>query len=215
MDRQCYSGRGQAVIVIYPDIDKVADSEGELYVEFNSFYPQGEFMDEICVNKKVFPICSDGYVYHYGRSDYLVKLDTCDKIEIRLMAGHTYTLDDIKVYWYDKKQIINRKDNRTTMQDTEFSGWKLKGTINSGQNGWLFLSVPYDTNWKAFINGQPTEIYKAQIGFMAICMEGGEYTVELRYRPVWFIVGGICSLLGIIICFVLWLYERHVLGNKE
>lgn len=205
----------QAVISIYPDIDKLTGSEGELYIEFKSLYPQEESLDDVSVNEKVFSICNDDYVYRYGTNDYLVKLDASDKIEIGLTAAHAYTSDDIKIYWYDTEQNINKTDDRKTLQDIEFSDWKLEGNITSGQDGWLFLSIPYDTNWKAYVDDTPTEIYKGQIGFMAVAMEAGEHNVTLVYKPVWFIIGVICSITAAVSCILIYLYERYMLGKNE
>lgn len=46
----------------------------------------------------------------------------------------------------------------------------------------LFFSIPIDSGWQAFVNGSPAPLVKANIGFMGISLNPGDYKVELKYR---------------------------------
>lgn len=46
----------------------------------------------------------------------------------------------------------------------------------------MFLSVPYSTGWKAFINGEETELEKADYMYQAIRLREGLNKIELKYK---------------------------------
>ena len=58
----------------------------------------------------------------------------------------------------------------------------VSGTLDAKSDGWLFLSMPVNTNWNVFIDGgQVAEIHNANIAFFATPVTKGSHTVELRY----------------------------------
>jgi len=70
----------------------------------------------------------------------------------------------------------------------------------------LFLSDVYDAGWRAWVNGVPTEVYRADYDFRAVAVPAGTHTVVMRYMPrsvVWgFVVAGFATL-GLAV-FFLW-----------
>ena len=58
----------------------------------------------------------------------------------------------------------------------------VSGKLDAKDDGWLFLSIPVNTNWNVFIDGgQVAEIHNANIAFFATPVTKGTHTVELRY----------------------------------
>ena len=58
----------------------------------------------------------------------------------------------------------------------------VSGTLDAKDDGWLFLSIPVNTNWNVFIDGgQVAEIHNANIAFFATPVTKGTHSVELRY----------------------------------
>ncbi len=54
---------------------------------------------------------------------------------------------------------------------------------NTGDDNLLFFSVPYDEGWTATVNGEPVDIEKVSVGFMAVRVPGHtDSTIEFRYR---------------------------------
>ena len=67
-------------------------------------------------------------------------------------------------------KVTGRKSNLVT------------GTLDAKADGWLFLSIPVNTNWNVYIDdGQVAEIHNANIAFFATPVTKGTHTVELRY----------------------------------
>lgn len=86
---------------------------------------------------------------------------------------------------------------------------------NKGDDNLLFFSVPYDKGWTAFVNGEPREIVKAGVGFMAVKVDGGKKSeVVFKYNPPGFHTGIIISVCcGII--FLMYLSILFVIRRRK
>lgn len=72
--------------------------------------------------------------------------------------------------------------------------------INTSCNNdaFLFLSDNYYPGWNAYIDGQKTQIYRANWTFRAISVPNGSHKIEFIYSPLSFKIGIIISILIII-----------------
>ena len=70
----------------------------------------------------------------------------------------------------------------------------------------VFFSVPYDTGWTATVNGEPVEIEKANIGFMAVKAPAGDCEIRFIYHTPGLKVGLLLTGLGILIlaAYLVW-----------
>jgi hypothetical protein len=62
--------------------------------------------------------------------------------------------------------------------------------------------------WKAYIDGQPAKLLRANYAFQALVVPEGKHRIELRYRDVAFEVGAVMSLIGLSICLVVYLRSK-------
>jgi hypothetical protein len=90
-------------------------------------------------------------------------------------------------------------------------------TVTTMANGWLFLSDTYDSDWKAYVDGDETEIYRANYSFRAVYLESGQHVVDFVYAPRSFKVGYTVSLLALLSIVVMlvahWRINRLERGN--
>ena len=71
---------------------------------------------------------------------------------------------------------------KSVYEVTDRTSTRVSGTLNAKSDGWLFLSIPVNTNWNVYIDGgQVAEIHNANIAFFATPVTKGEHTVEMRY----------------------------------
>ena len=74
--------------------------------------------------------------------------------------------------------------------------------------GYIFYSVPFDEGWSAFVNGEKTEIIKAE-GFMAVRVDAGESEVEFHYMIPGLIPGVIVSIVAWIVWGIVIILYRQ------
>lgn len=88
---------------------------------------------------------------------------------------------------------------------------------SANMNGWLFLSQTWDEGWRAEVDGEPAEIYRANGPFMAIPLTGGDHEVHLRYRPAGLMAGLTVSGLTVVaLMAIYWRWRpRNLRGSTE
>ncbi len=95
----------------------------------------------------------------------------------------------------------NRASEACYNFQTSKKGFSAK--INLSKDNLVFFSVPYDKGWKAYINGNPVDIEKANIGFMAVKAYAGENEISFVYKTPGLSIGIIISIISLII---FWFY---------
>ncbi len=97
------------------------------------------------------------------------------------------------------------EDRRRYTCDTfETSGNGFDATITLKEENLVFFSVPYDKGWTATVNGEPVEIEKVNVGFMAVKCASGENTIEFHYSTPGLKLGFIGTIVGVAL-FLLYL----------
>src|SRR4030042_6661511 len=92
-----------------------------------------------------------------------------------------------------KVEITSEKNNR------------LQLLVNSKEDNLLVLSDTYCPGWKAFVDGTPRKIYRANYGFRAVPLSAGTHRGEFVYHPLSFKLGALFTFLGFIGCVIMTL----------
>ena len=86
--------------------------------------------------------------------------------------------------------------------------------VNSNNQGFLVLKDTYYPGWKAYINGEQTEIFKANFLFKGIYLPKGKNIVEFKYVPLSFYLGLFISIISISSVFII-VVIRRIINNKK
>ena len=84
-----------------------------------------------------------------------------------------------------------------------------EASITTSRETYGFFSIPNDSGWKAYVNGQETEIIDIN-GFMAVKLEAGHNDVKFEYHTPMIKAGWVSTAAGIII-FIAYIY----IGRKK
>lgn len=93
-------------------------------------------------------------------------------------------------------------------------------TISLEEENYVFFSVPYEKGWTATVNGQPAEVVKANVGFMAVlCPAGTNVEIRFNYMTPGLFYGLLLSL-GALVLFLLYMvlmtrFDRHMRRRLE
>lgn len=81
------------------------------------------------------------------------------------------------------------------MEVEQYDSTHVYGTIDAGDGGLMFTSIPYDQNWHVYVDGEETELVSLWDGtFNAVRLEPGEHTIRFVYRQKWLLLGAIISI---------------------
>ena len=87
---------------------------------------------------------------------------------------------------------------------------------NNGDVNLLFFSVPFDDGWSATVNGEPVDIEKVNIGFMAVRVPGDTVsTVEFRYQTPLLKIGCIIAAGSCVILVFYLIINRGFKAKRD
>lgn len=131
----------------------------------------------------------------------LLKAMTVEDTDIGAFQGLA-TFDASQINPSYQIQALETDVNALRAEALQLESWSqnhFKGTIKVSKPKALFLSIPYEKNWTAKLNGKEVPIYRANAGFMAIPLAAGEYNVELSFSPPYFTTSWILSFIGFLL----------------
>jgi len=96
---------------------------------------------------------------------------------------------------------------RTAAQivSTNFSNQKISVDAWAPEQTMLVVAQTYYPAWKAYVDGKPTRLWRANYAFQAVQVPAGRHHIELRYEDTLWSIGKLLSLAGILLCGGLWL----------
>ena len=118
-------------------------------------------------------------------------------------------LEQVKLFQPGKEQLVLES---STTGSTGICGSKNSGQVEllregsdrldfrvtGSEQGWLFVADTWYPGWKAWIDGQPAPILRANYLFQALAVDAGSHTITLQYRPEAFYIGGLLSILVLV-----------------
>jgi uncharacterized membrane protein YfhO len=92
---------------------------------------------------------------------------------------------------------------------SSFAQSRLVGDVRLEQNGILVLQTPFNPGWRAFQDGQPVAVVRADAGLLALPVKAGEHRIELHYRNPWLLTGiAITGVSALLLALLLWRKPR-------
>ena len=102
---------------------------------------------------------------------------------------------------------------QNTFNILHFSQNKIIGDIVLIKPKLLFFSIPFDSGWHAVIDGKNVKPLLCNIGFMGFLLNPGHHNIELFFKPPFFLLTLIISIVGIIILFSLIIKDLFLHKN--
>jgi hypothetical protein len=106
--------------------------------------------------------------------------------------------------------VITPQDSGHQPQITDYKSRRISLKTNTNGSALLVLSeVYYPAGWKAFVDGQETEIYRTNYVLRSIVVPAGAHEVTFSYDPPLYRIGWIMSnsawgVAGLCLLFSLW-----------
>ena len=143
-------------------------------------------------------------IYYCGQNDFLSCLGSNkgkpEKMYLSFQKAGVYRFDRFDIVLQDtsviEKEISERAEN--CLKNVSFGKNSIEGSISVEKPEMLVVSVPYSKGWEAFVDGNKTEIKRANIMMMAVPLTEGQHRVELHYHNPNLITGFIMTVIGII-----------------
>ena len=184
------------------DYSFTADQAGEYYA-----YVNNAAVKQVSANygytEKNFNNVDRGYLLELG---YLEAGDTVtlhSKTEGQSVSADVYRFD------YNALRALQDVLQDESLELTSWKDTKLSGTITTEKGGVMMTSIPYDPGWKIFVDGVETDITEVKDTFLAVELTPGTHTIELRFMPQGLVLGGLITVLSLVMLLAIWLITRR------
>jgi hypothetical protein len=81
----------------------------------------------------------------------------------------------------------------------EYTADRVKLNVTSDKDAFLVFSDVYYPGWRAWVDGEETDVYRTDGIIKGIVVPGGEYEVRFLYDPISYKIGWVISLIGLIL----------------
>ena len=115
----------------------------------------------------------------------------------------------LSIFHEDAFEEFYEGASKYTMDVSEFEDTSVRGTITLPEEGYIYLSIPYERGWSATIDGKEATIETAPEGFSMIKASAGTHEVHLTFRPYGLTVCIVGTLIAWIIFLFTILFERR------
>jgi len=175
--------------------------------------------------EKIIDCYTPSWRYYYGKKDYLTKLGNVQNQKIELTIRFTKKgeygfsgLDAQTLSWQYQEQKI-KELNKPTLENVNLHNDNyayvtdsISAVCNSNENGVLIWSIPFSKGWKAYVDGEGVETYRANIMYLGMNIQQGEHQICLKYETPMLNVAKIITLIAWISFVTLWWCEKRILG---
>lgn len=100
------------------------------------------------------------------------------------------------------------------LEDIEYKDNKLQAKIQAEKEGYLFTTIPYDEGWTALVDNEKVYIQNSN-GFICFKINEGNHNVTLKYMPQGLKLGGIISLISLVILIISCSIFQKTRSNKN
>lgn len=123
---------------------------------------------------------------------------------VRDSQGADTILSESESYedYYEKLYDLYINEHETVDVTYSESKSTFTCTVNVDDNDEVIFLIPYNKNWKAYVDGEKAEIEKTDIMYISVSLEEGEHIIVLKYESIEMKVGLFLLLLSIIRCII-------------
>ena len=169
-------------------LDCVAEEAGDYYIEIGERFAAVGYLEK----------GERYYIYYNGNEDVL-------KQNLGLNG-------QIQLYRFNEEQWEKAYDKLSQQQLVvdSYTSHGLEGTIDVQREGTFFTSIPYDDNWKLYVDEEQVEVDPLFFnGFVSTHLTEGTHTIRLEYQQNGIVEGTIISILAVLLFVGIVIHEHR------
>ncbi|EDS73154.1 hypothetical protein ANASTE_00874 [Anaerofustis stercorihominis DSM 17244] len=152
---------------------------------------------------------------YFGKLNLLYNLGRYDKksdcILIKLSKKGEYSFSDMKLVRQSMNDFSNHIDKlkEDKLNKLTIDGNYVEANITTKEDKIGVLAIPYSPGWKAYVNGQETEVLRANTAFMGVKLEKGNNSIVFKYTTPGLREGAIISLITILLTLLYVKFKKY------
>ena len=146
-------------------------------------------------------------------------ISTFDK-QINVTLGYSSKLydDNFMVVTYDKNNLVNSLTSlqEDMLENIKIDGNKMESSIDSSKDGILFLSIPYEDNFRIYVDNREVEYFSVlDNSFIGLNIDKGVHNIKVEYVDSNFKWYMICSLVSIFASIGICCYINKLILKRK
>jgi uncharacterized membrane protein YfhO len=133
---------------------------------------------------------------YYGDSDSIEISLRVDDDRSGEFSVYAYGFNE-EVFYETYEELAARPLTLYSFGDT-----RLLGSVDAGEGGVLFTSIPFDKGWSVKVNGQQRPLSSIADGLISIDLTPGLHAIEFSFTPQGFREGLIATALSLVVLVV-------------
>jgi uncharacterized membrane protein YfhO len=183
------------------------EKEGNVYFGYDISGANGR---DVVVNSSL------GVITHSGDQECILDLGRYDANEtISVTVPYDEASGTVKIFLYTLNDKVFKKGYDKLSEGqiiTEvFEDTYIKGAVVTKEDSILYTSIPYDSGWSVYIDGEKvSEENTHQIGqaMLGVDIQRGSHIVEFKYTAKGITLGIAVSLLTLLILVIIMLFNK-------
>ncbi len=141
-------------------------------------------------------------IYYMGQAE--AEKQNSYEFELNSLSKEDLISDVTTIAVLNEDTLLELKNylSKSHMQNFKYGSDTIEGDISCTEDGQVYISLPYNNNWKAYVDGNEVQIAYTMAGLGIPCNTGNHH-ILLKYSPVKNYTGTIISYIGIIILIIL------------
>lgn len=176
-----------------------------LFIKFKMDYNEKCSVGDnlVSINGIVNKLTCSSWKYHNKNYNFeYVISETSDITELIIEFDKgNYEISNLEMFTIDENYILDARKNKSEFffDKNKTRGDIISGSINSVEDGYFVLTVPYDKGFEIFVNKEKVEYEKINDAFIGFKLSKGEHKIEIKYTAPYLKIGKTLSLVGIVI----------------
>lgn len=113
----------------------------------------------------------------------------------------------------EPENFVKGKTKKSSIKLVSYKPNKITIEVQTDINSILFISDNYFPGWKAYVDQNPTKIYRANYSFRSIVVPSGKHLIAFNYQPGSFYLGLITSIIGLLLLLIFCIKIRYKQKN--
>ena len=170
---------------------------------------------------KTLRIFTDKYNGYSGRHNFLLNMGyknyRAGTVTLTFSTPGEYTFDDLYLVCQPMDSVDKQTEKlgKESLQNIKTGTNRITGDITTASDKFLVFSIPYSEGFTAYVDGEKTELVKANSMYMGVELKKGKHTIVLTYCTPYIIPGIILSVAGLVLFLMIVIYGRHPKKSRE
>ena len=221
---KAFSGIDKDVIIKldYTSTDETEYCNGKLEGTCKLFTiknPTNTPLINIYANIKSYRILNTGVSQIYIETNRPMMIPTINKnLEIVLESESDLDQDRFYTLTYDKYNLIESLESlqNNMLDNIKINKNIMSAQIDSSENGILFLSIPYEKNYKIFVDDKKTDYYGLlNNSFVGLDIKKGNHKIKIIYENNSYKLYITLTAISIVITILLYYFINKSITKKQ